>query len=106
MKLDLETKFNKLADDVKENKLNWKKTKSDGLDVDYVVLLRRSLADELFQQLQETIEYYTDELSKVSIDDSDSIQILYYYVIPNIPNYIQSNVFVKCSPEINKNIIN
>lgn len=46
-------------------KVEWKKTTGEGLDVDYGLLLPKHLADELMDQLRETVEYYDGELAKV-----------------------------------------
>lgn len=63
LRLDLESAFEELA----QSKVEMKKTVAEGLDVDYVQLLPKVLADELFQQLQENVEYLQGDLSKVKI---------------------------------------
>lgn len=53
--------------DLARKTVDWRKTAAEGLDVDYVLLLSRSLADELMMRLEEAVEYYDGELSKVKI---------------------------------------
>lgn len=64
--MNLENELCELID-VNKDRTNWKKIKSDdGLDLDYVVLLPKSLADELLRVFEESVEYNGEELSKVS----------------------------------------
>ncbi|KAG5868638.1 hypothetical protein JTB14_032799 [Gonioctena quinquepunctata] len=44
-----------------------KKTEGENLDLDYAVVLPKTLADELFDQLQRTVEYYEGDLTKVRV---------------------------------------
>lgn len=60
-KIDLE----EAIQDVARKKVEWRKTAAEGLDVDYALLLPRSLADELMSRLQQEVEYFDGELSKV-----------------------------------------
>ncbi|GJQ84063.1 putative THO complex [Trypoxylus dichotomus] len=55
--------------EVTHKKVEWRKTAEEGLDVDYALLLPRSLADELMKQLQETVQYFEGELSKIKVFD-------------------------------------
>lgn len=66
MKIDLESEFKTLIE-INGGGINWRKTVKDGLDLDYAVVLPKQLADELLMQLEETVEYYSGELTKVSI---------------------------------------
>lgn len=52
---------------LKNKKIEWQKTKAEGLDIDYAVILPKYIADEIFQNLQENIEYYRGDLSKVKV---------------------------------------
>lgn len=65
MKMDLEAEFKKLLEE-NDGKVMWKKVTKEGLDVDYAVVLPKKLADELLIQLEETVEYFSGELTKVS----------------------------------------
>ncbi|KRT81924.1 hypothetical protein AMK59_5310, partial [Oryctes borbonicus] len=64
-KIDLEEAMQEVA----RKKVEWRKTDAEGLDVDYALLLPRSLADELMKQLQGTVQYYEGELAKVKVFD-------------------------------------
>ncbi|KAI4462154.1 alpha-ketoglutarate-dependent dioxygenase alkb 2 [Holotrichia oblita] len=64
-KIDLE----EAIQDVARKKVEWRKTAAEGLDVDYALLLPRSLADELMSRLQQEVEYFDGELSKVKVFD-------------------------------------
>lgn len=63
-RIDVETLLDDLSNTF--DTLNWKKTVGDGLNVDYVKILPNSVATLLLQELEDTVEYYDDELSKVS----------------------------------------
>lgn len=54
-----------LEDAVKENP-QWRKTSKEGLDLDYCLLLCKSVADELFTKLEDTVQYYDGDLTKVT----------------------------------------
>lgn len=60
-----------LEDAGKENP-QWRKTSKESLDLDYCLLLCKSVADELFTKLEETVRYYDGDLTKVT----DSIYLL------------------------------
>lgn len=62
----LESEFRKLLEE-SGGKVQWKKVAKEGLDLDYAVLLGKRLADELFTQLEEMVEYYSGELTKASV---------------------------------------
>lgn len=47
--------------------VKWRKINSDGLDLDYAVILKKSQADELFSLLESTVEYYDSEITKVKV---------------------------------------
>lgn len=60
--MDIGSELEKMAaGDVK-----WKKITREGLDLDYSVVLPKKLADALLMELEETVEYYPDEVTKVS----------------------------------------
>lgn len=64
-KIDLQSAFDNLKD--LDNDNNWKKITGDGLNLSYVKLLPSTIATHLLHELEDTVEYYDDELSKVSI---------------------------------------
>ncbi|XP_049866846.1 DNA oxidative demethylase ALKBH2-like [Pectinophora gossypiella] len=49
------------------NSVTWKCIKSEGLDVDYAVPIPRTVANSLFQELEDTLEYFTGDLSKIKV---------------------------------------
>ncbi|RZC34506.1 alpha-ketoglutarate-dependent dioxygenase alkB -like 2-like, partial [Asbolus verrucosus] len=63
MKIDFEDAFEKLA----KTSLEKKKTTAENLDLDYIVLLPKTLASELLKQLEDTVEYLDGDLSKVKV---------------------------------------
>lgn len=52
VKIDVETVF-------------WKSIKQEGLDLDYSVAIPKAVASALFQELENTLEYFTGDLSKI-----------------------------------------
>ena len=58
----------------------WRKFTSEGLDVDYAVFLSKNLADDLFSELENTLEYYDGDLKKV-------ISCFVVNIIPNKENH-------------------
>lgn len=66
--MDLESEFKNLIE-ANDGKIQWKKIKREGLDLDYAVVLPKVLADELLVQLEEAVEYYSGELTKVCISN-------------------------------------
>lgn len=50
-----------------EYELPWKKLKAENLDLDYVKLYSKSKADDIFQELERTLEYNTGHLAKVQM---------------------------------------
>lgn len=60
--MDIETELDKLCNN---KKITWKKTTREGLDVDYSVVFPRVLADAVFKQLENVVEYESPEKSKV-----------------------------------------
>ncbi|PSN33863.1 DNA oxidative demethylase ALKBH2 [Blattella germanica] len=54
-------------DDFKAEKLVWAKTAAVCLDVDYTILLPRTLASQLFQRLESELEYYSGDLAKIFV---------------------------------------
>lgn len=75
MKIDLDEELSRLSQTVQRGELKWKKTKGEGLDLDYMLILRKDLADELYRILEESIEYNSDDLSKVNRYNSYPLQI-------------------------------
>lgn len=61
IKIDLSSSLEELQN----KKVEWKKITQEGLDVDYALLLPRSIADELMAQLEANVEYYSGNLTKV-----------------------------------------
>ncbi|XP_068204394.1 DNA oxidative demethylase ALKBH2-like [Palaemon carinicauda] len=47
--------------------LKWRKIKRDNLDLDYAILFTRSMADRLFDMLEEEVEYFSGDLAKVRV---------------------------------------
>ncbi|XP_061116635.1 DNA oxidative demethylase ALKBH2 [Conger conger] len=47
--------------------LPWQKIEAEGLDCDYAQLFGKDEADRLFKQLEEEVEYFTDERSQVRV---------------------------------------
>lgn len=45
--------------------VNFDKTTGEGLNLDYAVLLPGHLADQLMARLEDTVEYYKGDLTKV-----------------------------------------
>lgn len=43
-------------------------TNADNLDLDYGLLMRKVIADQVMQQLEDTIEYFEGDLTKVLIN--------------------------------------
>lgn len=50
-----------------EKKCNWKKTTRENLDIDYCILLPTTIADKIFEILEETIVYASGENSQVRL---------------------------------------
>ncbi|KAL3270108.1 hypothetical protein HHI36_009166 [Cryptolaemus montrouzieri] len=63
LKIDLKTAFEAIV----PNNLEKKKIIREGLNLDYMILLNRTLANELFNQLRASVEYYDGELTKVRV---------------------------------------
>lgn len=61
MKIDLASAL----DHIGNNTPTWKKIRNEGLDLDYSVVLPKNVADEFMSQLEDTIEYYQGNLTKV-----------------------------------------
>nr|KAF6311541.1 alkB-like protein 2, alpha-ketoglutarate dependent dioxygenase [Pipistrellus kuhlii] len=47
--------------------LSWRRIRSEGLDCDYTVLFGKAEADEIFQELEREVEYFTGALAKVQV---------------------------------------
>ncbi|XP_004379048.1 DNA oxidative demethylase ALKBH2 isoform X2 [Trichechus manatus latirostris] len=45
----------------------WRHIRAQGLDCDYTVLFGRAEADEIFQQLEKEVEYFTGALTRVQV---------------------------------------
>uniref|UniRef100_A0A8D2AYR7 DNA oxidative demethylase ALKBH2 n=1 Tax=Sciurus vulgaris TaxID=55149 RepID=A0A8D2AYR7_SCIVU len=46
---------------------NWRHIRAEGLDCDYMVLFGKAEADEIFQQLEEKVEYFAGALARVQV---------------------------------------
>ncbi|XP_058137502.1 DNA oxidative demethylase ALKBH2 [Dasypus novemcinctus] len=46
---------------------SWRHIRAEGLDCDYTILFRRAEADEIFQELEREVEYFTGALAKVQV---------------------------------------
>lgn len=47
--------------------LNWRKISAEDLDLDYTMLLSRSVADQLLQHLESELEYFNGDLARVHV---------------------------------------
>ncbi|KAJ8378262.1 hypothetical protein AAFF_G00244660 [Aldrovandia affinis] len=47
--------------------LPWRKIEAEGLDCDYALLFSKDEADRLFKQLEEEVEYFTEEKAQVRV---------------------------------------
>ncbi|XP_068629904.1 DNA oxidative demethylase ALKBH2-like [Battus philenor] len=49
------------------NKVSWKSLKEEGIDLDYSVVIPKSIANDLFNELENSLEYFTGDLSKIKV---------------------------------------
>ncbi|KAK5645077.1 hypothetical protein RI129_006377 [Pyrocoelia pectoralis] len=63
IKIDLESVFSELND----TKVEWRKISREGLDLDYSLLFSKRIADEIMNQLEKEVEYYSGDLTKVKV---------------------------------------
>lgn len=61
--------------------VSWKSIKQEGLDLDYTVAIPKGVASALFQELENTLEYFTGDLAKIKYDVIISNCILYQFTI-------------------------
>ncbi|KAK4876172.1 hypothetical protein RN001_012594 [Aquatica leii] len=61
--MDLESALKELEN----TKVEWKKISREGLDLDYSLLFPKRLADEIMTLLENDVEYYDGDLTKVKI---------------------------------------
>ncbi|XP_046496497.1 DNA oxidative demethylase ALKBH2 [Equus quagga] len=47
--------------------LSWQRIRAEGLDCDYTVLFGKAEADEIFQELEKEVEYFTGALARVQV---------------------------------------
>ena len=47
--------------------LMWQKIRAENLDCDYVKIFTKRIADELYQECEKTLTYYTGELAQIKI---------------------------------------
>ncbi|KAB0370440.1 hypothetical protein FD755_018402 [Muntiacus reevesi] len=47
--------------------LSWRHIRAEGLDCDYTVLFGKAEADEIFQELEKEVEYFTGALARVQV---------------------------------------
>ncbi|CAH2074720.1 unnamed protein product, partial [Iphiclides podalirius] len=53
--------------EIDTDKLIWKSIKEDGLDLEYAVVMPKSIANSLFCELENTLEYFTGDLTKIKV---------------------------------------
>ncbi|XP_013141360.1 PREDICTED: alpha-ketoglutarate-dependent dioxygenase alkB homolog 2-like [Papilio polytes] len=59
-----------MGDKLKEidvNNVTWKTIREDGLDLDYAKVIPRPIANILYRELEDTLEYFTGDLSKIKV---------------------------------------
>nr|XP_022916098.1 DNA oxidative demethylase ALKBH2-like [Onthophagus taurus] len=61
--MDLELELKKLS----QQKVTWKKYSAEGLDLDYSLIFNKQLASDIFLKLEDSIQYYTGDLTKVKV---------------------------------------
>ncbi|XP_026742445.1 DNA oxidative demethylase ALKBH2-like [Trichoplusia ni] len=49
------------------NSVIWKSIKGDGLNLEYTVPINKSIASEIFRELESTLEYFTGDLSQIKV---------------------------------------
>ncbi|CAK1552663.1 unnamed protein product [Leptosia nina] len=59
--------FQKFLEEVNVDHGTWKSIKDDGLDLEYSVLIPGPLASDIFNELEETLEYFSGNLSKIKV---------------------------------------
>jgi hypothetical protein len=52
---------------VESGQLKWRKISAEDLDLDYTMLLPKSLADQLLQHLESELEYFSGDLARVYV---------------------------------------
>lgn len=52
---------------VKLMQLKWRKISAEGLDLDYTILLPRSVASQLLKHLESELEYFSGDLARVHV---------------------------------------
>lgn len=45
--------------------VKWKSIKNDGLNLEYAIAIPRDVADELFVEFENCLQYFTGDLAKV-----------------------------------------
>ncbi|KAF5291201.1 hypothetical protein FQA39_LY14443 [Lamprigera yunnana] len=63
MEMDLEGTLKELEN----TKVEWRKFSGDGLDLDYSLFFQKTVADKIMAQLENDVEYYEGDLTKVKI---------------------------------------
>lgn len=56
--------MNKL-DELDSDSISWKYIKREGLDLEYAVAMPETLANNIFEELENTLEYFTGDLTKI-----------------------------------------
>ncbi|XP_066978616.1 DNA oxidative demethylase ALKBH2-like isoform X2 [Macrobrachium rosenbergii] len=56
-------------DGLTTSSMKWRKIRRENLDLDYAILFSRSVADALFDVLEEEVEYFTGDLAKGTYGD-------------------------------------
>lgn len=67
-------------------------TNADNLDLDYGLLMRKVIADQVMQQLEDTIEYFEGDLTKVLINPIPNPSTTYFF--PPADNPVISNLLM------------
>lgn len=45
--------------------VNWKSITKEGLDLEYAVAIPKNIANDIFKELEISLEYFTGDLSKI-----------------------------------------
>lgn len=60
----------KLADELMRltsQKFSWRKIAAEALDLDYTIVFPRALANELLKRLEDELEYFTGNLTRIKV---------------------------------------
>ncbi|GBP43822.1 DNA oxidative demethylase ALKBH2 [Eumeta japonica] len=56
-----------LLKDIAESSVTWRTIKEDGLNLEYSVPIPKSIADRIFQELENSLEYFTGNLTLIKV---------------------------------------